>query len=45
MKLPVDSEKEPIHIGDILKRDDGAIIDVIGIGDGVVFYIEDDNSH
>jgi len=45
MKLPVDSEKEPIHIGDILKRDDGAIIDVIGIGDGVVFYVEDDNSH
>ena len=45
IKLPVDSEKKPINIGDVMKWDDGTIFEVIGIGDGVVFYVEDDNSH
>ena len=44
-RLPADSEKKPIHIGDVMKWDDGTIFEVVGIGDGVVFYIEDDNSH
>ena len=42
MRLPVDADGVPIHLGDTLKWPDGGRLTVIGIGSGVVFYDDDD---
>ena len=40
VKLPVDADGEYIRIGDVMEWSDGETFDVIGIGDGVLFYTE-----
>lgn len=42
MRLPVDADGIPIHVGDTLEWHDGGRLTVIGIGSGVVFYDDDD---
>ena len=42
MRLPVDADGVPIHLGDTLKWPDGGRLTVIGIGSGVVFYEDDE---
>lgn len=42
MRLPVDADDVPIHVGDTLEWHDGERLTVIGIGSGVVFYDDDD---
>ena len=41
VKLPVDDDGVPIRIGDTMEWFDGSTAEVIGIGDGVFFYVED----
>jgi hypothetical protein len=44
IKLPVDADGEPIHIGDVMEwPTTGETFEVVGIGDGTLFYIEDGN--
>ena len=38
--LPKDADGEYIHVGDVMEWPDGETFDVIGIGDGVLFYTE-----
>ena len=38
--LPKDADGECIHVGDVMEWPDGETFDVIGIGDGVLFYTE-----
>ena len=38
--LPKDADGEYIHVGDVMEWSDGETFDVIGIGDGVLFYTE-----
>lgn len=40
IRLPVDADGVPIHVGDVMEWPDGETFDVIGIGDGVLFYTE-----
>jgi hypothetical protein len=42
MRLPVDADGVPIHVGDTLEWHDGERLTVIGIGSGVVFYEDDE---
>ena len=39
--LPLDAEGEPIHVGDVMEWPDGSTAEVVGIGDGTFFYVED----
>jgi len=41
MPLPKDMNDEPIHIGDVMEWYDGETFEVVGIGDGVLFYVKD----
>ena len=42
IKLPVDADGEPIHVGDVMEwPTTGETFEVVGIGDGTLFYIED----
>ena len=41
--LPVDDDGEVIHIGDVMEWPDGKTFEVVGIGEGVLFYVEDGN--
>ena len=43
MRLPNDADGKPVHIDDIMEWPDGRTFDVVGIGDGVLFYVEDGN--
>ena len=40
--LPVDADGEVIHVGDELQWDDGERLTVIGVGNDIVFYVNDD---
>ena len=42
IKLPVDADGVPIHIGDTLEWSDGTTFEVIGIGDGTLYYLDSD---
>lgn len=41
--LPKDADGEPVHIGDVMEWPDGETFEVVGIGDGVLFYTYDDD--
>lgn len=42
VRLPVDADGEPVHIGDVMEwPTTGETFEVVGIGDGTLFYIED----
>lgn len=41
VELPVDADGVPIHVGDVMEWPNGKTFDVVGIGDGVLFYIKD----
>ncbi len=41
IKLPVDADGEPIHIGDVVEWcDSGETLEVVGIGDDCLFYLD-----
>lgn len=44
IRLPVDADGMPVHIGDVMEWPDGKAFEVIGFGDGVLFYTEDEES-
>jgi hypothetical protein len=44
MELPKDANGEFIHIGDVMEWPDGKAFEVVGIGDGVLFYTENNES-
>ena len=39
--VPVDADGIPIHIGDVMEWSDGTTFEVIGIGDGTLYYFDD----
>ena len=39
--LPVDADGVPIHVGDVMEWPDHSTAEVVGIGDGTFFYVED----
>lgn len=41
--LPVDADGVPIHIDDVMEWPDGKTFEVVGIGDGTLFYVEGDD--
>ena len=42
VRLPVDADGVPIRVGDVMKwPTTGETFEVVGIGDGVLFYVED----
>ena len=42
VRLPVDADGVPIHIGDVMEwPTTGETFEVVGLGDGVLFYVED----
>ena len=41
MPLPVDADGAPVRIGDVMEWVDGETFEVVGIGDGVLYYVED----
>ena len=43
MELPKDANGEPIHIGDVMEWPDGETFEVVGIGDGTLFYLDGDD--
>ena len=43
IKAPVDADGVPIRIGDTMEWLDGSTAEVIGIGDGVFFYKDDES--
>lgn len=45
VKLPLDADGVPIRIGDVMEWPDGddEPFEVVGIGDGVLFYVENEN--
>lgn len=44
MELPKDANGEFIHIGDVMEWPDDKAFEVVGIGDGVLFYTENNES-
>jgi hypothetical protein len=44
MRLPVDADGEPIHVGDMMRWTDGAAFNVVGVGNGVFFYNDCDGA-
>ena len=42
VKLPVDADGVPIHVGDRMAFEDGEEFDVIGISDSTLFFMDDD---
>ena len=42
-RLPVDADGEPVHVGDVMEWPNGETFEVVGIGDGTLFYVEGDN--
>ena len=44
VQLPKDADGEPIHIGDVMEwPTTGETFEVVGIGDGTLFYVEGDD--
>ena len=41
MPYPLDAEGEPIRIGDVMEWPDYSTAEVVGIGNGTFFYVED----
>lgn len=41
VKLPLDADGIPIRIGDVMEWPDTSTAEVVGIGDGTFFYVED----
>ena len=39
--LPLDADGVPIHVGDVMEWPDCSTAEVVGIGDGTFFYVED----
>ena len=44
MRLPVDADGIPIHVGDVMQWPDGVTYDVVGVGNGVFFYNDRDGA-
>lgn len=42
VKLPVDADGVPIHVGDVMEWPDGSTFDVVGISANTLFYVERD---
>ena len=42
VRLPKDADGEYIHIGDVMEWPNGETFEVVGIGDGTLFYVEGD---
>lgn len=42
VRLPLDADGEPIHIGDVVEWSDGSTCEVVGIGDGGTLYYMDE---
>lgn len=42
VKLPVDADGVPIHVGDVMEWPDGSTFDVVGISANTLFYVEHD---
>ena len=40
--VPLDKDGVPIHIGDTLEWSDGTTFEVVGIGDGTLYYLDAD---
>lgn len=45
VRLPLDADGKPVHIGDVMEWPDGKTFEVVGIGDGTLFYIAYENGH
>lgn len=43
VRLPRDADGEYIHIGDVMEWSDGETFEVVGIGDGVLFYAQNES--
>ena len=43
IELPKDADGEYIHVGDVMEWPDGKTFEVVGIGDGTLFYVEGDD--
>ena len=41
VRLPVDADGEPIHVGDVMEWPDSSTAEVVGIGNDTFFYVED----
>ena len=41
VRLPLDADGVPIRIGDVMEWPDCSTAEVVGIGDGTFFYVED----
>ena len=41
VRLPLDAEGVPIHVGDVMEWPDSSTAEVVGVGDGTFFYVED----
>lgn len=41
VELPKDENGEVVRIGDVMEWPDGQTFEVVGIGDGTLFYVED----
>ena len=41
VELPKDADGTPVHVGDVMEWPDGQTFEVVGIGDGTLFYVED----
>lgn len=42
MKLPVDADGAPCHVGDVMEWPNGETFEVVAIGDGTLFYLDGD---
>jgi hypothetical protein len=44
MPLPLDADGAPVRIGDVMEWVDGDTFEVVGIGDGVLYYLDGDGA-
>ena len=42
VRLPLDADGKPINIGDVMEWPDGETFEVVGIGQGTLFYVDGD---
>jgi hypothetical protein len=45
IRLPVDADGIPVHIDDVMEWPDGRTFEVVGIGDGTLFYVDDGSEY
>lgn len=43
MTLPIDADGVPVAIGDVMEWPNGETFEVVGVGDGTLFYYEDED--